>query len=82
MNKKKENGKNKTKNRKLIFFTIIISFCLLYKMLIVNKIGIEIYDKEFEEMMFNGVVNKVVCVKNKEKVNIFVKKEEVYEITS
>ena len=77
MNKKKENGKNKTKNRKLIFFTIIISFCLLYKMLIVNKIGIEIYDKEFEEMMFNGVVNKVVCVKNKEKVNIFVKKEEI-----
>ena len=49
----------------------------LYKFFMFNHIEVEIYDKEFEEMMLNGVVEEVVCIKNKEIVDIEIKKDSI-----
>ena len=78
MNKKKVQGaKNKPKNKKLIVITILMFSYFLYKFFMFNHIEVEIYDKEFEEMMLNGVVEEVVCIKNKEIVDIEIKKDSI-----
>ena len=78
MNKKKVQGaKNKPKSKKLIVITILMFSYFLYKFFMFNHIEVEIYDKEFEEMMLNGVVEEVVCIKNKEIVDIEIKKDSI-----
>ena len=49
----------------------------LYKLLFDNRINIEIYDKEFERLMLNGNVAKVICVRNTGMVNVIVNFEDI-----
>ena len=81
INKKLVEGRDdaqpKKKSNKFLFFTILAIIYFLYKILFDNRLSIEIYDKEFERLMLNGNVAKVICCRNTGVVNVLINFEDI-----
>jgi len=77
INESKEDNNKKKKSHKLLLFSILATMYFIYRTLFDNRVNIEIYDKEFERLMLNGNVAKVICVRNTGMVNVIVNLEDI-----
>ena len=71
-----DGNNKKKKSHKFLIFTMLTIIYFLYKILFDNNVNIEIHDKEFERLMLNGNVLKVICVRNTGMVTVLVKDPE------
>ena len=77
INESREDSNKKKKSHKFLIFSILAAIYFIYKILFDNRVNIEIYDKEFEKLMLNGNVAKVICVRNTGIVNVIVNLEDI-----
>lgn len=77
INESKEDSNKKKKSHKFLIFSILAAIYFIYKILFDNRVNIEIYDKEFEKLMLNGNVAKVICVRNTGMINVIVNLEDI-----
>ena len=77
INESREDSNKKKKSHKFLIFSILAAIYFIYKILFDNRVNIEIYDKEFEKLMLNGNVAKVICVRNTGMVNVIVNLEDI-----
>lgn len=73
----KDDSNKKKKSHKFLIFSILAAIYFIYKILFDNRVNIEIYDKEFERLMLNGNVAKVICIRNTGMVSVIVNLEDI-----
>lgn len=75
MDTKKKNGRYRLVASILVFFVCYS----VYSFLFTCRVDIEIFNNEFEQMMNDNLVSSVVCIKNREIVNVQIKNECIRE---